>query len=256
MSNVDLCAILVEGNTYALTTMPSKTNGIFKLIPNLTLNDQFIFIKNEMGMRSFFKHVKTAQTVALNSAFFLNSDRFFYVGREKSTVKTALLVGCKSTLYPVGSSDRSLRSSVRSGTIFTSFVDADDQYYIVTDNLNTQYRIYKSSCVTIVDLNFKQSESPIVVKESEQSPTILAVVDKPIKKSHRLVVPTKEQVEAYSIIETVSYKVNGHNFSDKQDAQFVSGLIKQVQALASHSFTNEVDAVITKQMLLDLLKEI
>ena len=236
MSNVILDSVLVINETYKLSALPSRLSKVWKSVPNLELNDDFKYIGNSHIVNADFIHLKTGKTCSLPTHLLMNSDRFYYPSNERLALKTALIICSDTTLYPYGTSKKSLRQPVKVGTIFTSYVQ-EANYYIVKDNAGNQFRAYMSSSRPIMDIEYTEKlAAPLTQNENSY------------KLSH---VDIDTEDKEISIVTT--YSVLGESFTNETDAAYVANLLK---ALKTHTFKSTKDfesfQVLVKDLSIDV----
>ena len=238
MSNVVLDTVLITGNGYSLISLPSSLSKAWKLIPALAVQDEFVYMESIPNtVNGQFCHVRTGILCNLPTNLFLDHDRYYYPTNEKNAVKNALYICSDSLLYPLGNSSRSLRQSVKAGTIFTSYY-AEGNYYVVTDNTGNKLRAYKNIARPIVDIEDSNTDTKLnAVKKSETT-----------QKPDFVKVPTSD------IKVLTTYSVLGKAFTSKEDADFVAEILASI---ATHTFKdsnaiNSLKELVAESVEIDL----
>jgi hypothetical protein len=221
MSNVILTSVLVKDQLYKLSALPSTLSKIWGIIPDLNTNDTFKYLGKSHIVNGEFLHVRTGNICQLGTHLLLNSDRFYYPSNERLALKTALFICSDTTLYPYGTSQRSLRQAVKAGTIFTKFIQ-EGKYYIVEDNAGNKFRAYASSSRPIMDIDYVAE-----IKNTAQ------VEDKQPKISHMEIKADEQEIVIHK-----TFSLLGKSFTNEEDATYVANLLK---ALKSHTFKSPTD---------------
>lgn len=228
--------VLVIAKAYALVTLPFANNTIWSKLPNLKIGDNFIYMGTEPDGRCLFKHIQTGEQYLLGSYLFLNSSRFYYLGKDKKTPRTALLVCSDTLLYPLESNSKSNRIQVKTGVIFDSF-EENDKYCIVKTNNGTSYRIYKPSFILIADLDFK----PITIVEDK------------VKAKKQTLAVAAEDKSSFDLEIIQTYKVGNIEFTNQIDAQVAQQVLKSLVSLETHVFKTQKDVVNLEQALSEIV---
>ena len=237
MSNIVLDAVLVSGNAYSLTSLPSSLSKAWELIPSITLKDEFVYIESiQNTVNGQFRHVRTGIICNLSTNLFLDHERYYYPTNEKNAVKKALYICSDSLLYPFGSTLRSLRQPVKAGTIFTSY-HVEGNFYVVTDNTGNRLRAYKNIARPIVDIEDSNTNKSVI---SPKEPLI-------VNTTQPVVIEPVDEVGTILPIEVVaSYSVLGYSFTNIGDAEFIAHILKEV---TQHKFADVTSIETFKQMI-------
>lgn len=214
---INLKSVFVINGVYPITSLPRSSNDVWGKIPDLSLNDEFVFTGTYNAALCNFKHIKTGITHAFSSILFLNSDRYYQSPLKTST---ALFVACPTNIIAYNNPKK--RIKVSPGTIFTSFENTSTKFYLVTTNTGEVFQIYKSAVRTLADIEHEE-----LVKDEV----------KEIKEVSPIPISSKQSLEF-----TRSIVVNGFEFSTEEDAKKAETfVIKMNELLNSITFSSTTD---------------
>lgn len=204
--SVILDNVFVVDSLYRLTSLPRADNGIFKLLPSLSLNDEFIYTGNSYGSSMYMKHTATGVEFPLMLALFVDNNRFYYT--SKNDLKSALFVHTATRI--VAYDGPRTTKEISPGTIFESFENTADNNYLVKVNNGKIYQINKSAVTKIVDIEKEHTKMP----ESNSNETTEL---------------TTSKVSELSFERSVT--LNGFTFSSSHDADQAEKLIHNLHLL-------------------------
>ena len=214
---INLESVFIVNGVYPITSLPRSSNDVWVKIPDLSLNDEFVFTGTYHAALCNFKHIKTGIIHAFSSSLFLNSDRYYQSHLKTST---ALFVACSTNIIAYNNPNK--RVNVSPGTIFTSFENTSTKFYLVTTNNGEVFQIYKSAVRTLADIEYEEPVKDEVKEIIEVSPTL---------------VESKQSLEF-----TRSIVVNGFEFSTEEDAKKAENfVIKMNELVNSMTFSSTKD---------------
>ena len=203
--SVILDNVFVVESVYRLTALPRADNGIFKLLPNLSLNDEFIYTGNSYGSSMYMKHVSSGLEFPLMLALFVDNNRFYYT--SKNDLKSALFVHTPTRITAYDGPRTTIE--IKPGTIFETFENTPDNNYLVKVNNGKVYQVSKSAVTKIVDI--EKEYNPMPKTKVEGTPEIT------------------DAVPTLSFDRSVT--LNGFTFSSSLDADRAEKLIRELHIL-------------------------
>lgn len=223
----------VEGNSYSLTTLPRKGNGIWTHIPELTLNDKFIFTGEFEGHSAIMRHTRTGISFPLKLFLFIDSGRFYYTLKDDR--KTALFVLSPTRITLFG--DRKKSHKIEAGVIF-DIVENTAYGFLVKAQDGKMYDISNSAVVRLVDIDKEYAKteevhvSPVISEANV--PVVQEIKEEPLGFKRSIILndlefsSSRDADLAEELVTKVSLIINSLEFSTTKDAENALKLARQM----------------------------